>query len=262
MGEGWELAGRAWSERAVDFAYLFESFSRPAYQAVFDRLGVGSDTTLLDVACGAGYAAMMAAERGATVAGLDASDGLLEIARARVPSGDFRVGDMGALPFDDAQFDAVSTFSGIAVGWERAMGEAVRVLRPGGAVGMAGWGSPRRREHLAYFMALVDISPAEHIEDSMTMMATGRPGVAEQLLTGAGLEVLERGTVDVTSEFPDVATAVRAVASAGPSWPAVRQVGTTKFDEVMTAALSAVADEALGVRLTSEFYWVTALKPA
>ena len=261
MAEGWRLAGRAWSEHARDVAYLFESFARPAYHEVFNQLGIENGVKLLDVACGGGYAAMMAAERGASVAGLDASEGLIEIARTRVPAGDFRVGDMCDLPFDSASFDCVTSFNGIFPGWEQAMEEAARTLRPGGLFGMTGWGSPRRRGHLAYFMALVDISPPEHIQDSMVGMSAGRPGVAEKLLTDAGLEVLARGSVDVTSEWPDIATAVQAVTAAGPSWPAIQQVGPAKFEEVMTTALGAALDDHLGIRLTSEFFWITARRP-
>ena len=262
MPDDWRLAGMAWSERALDFAYMFEPFARPVYQTVFDRLAIESGARVLDVACGSGYAAMMAAERGAAVTGLDASERLIEIARVRVPEGDFRVGDMSALPFDSASFDFVSSFSGIFPGWEQAMGEAARVLRPGGLFALSGWGSPRRREHLAYFMALVDISPPEHIQDSMVGMAAGRPGVAENLLTGAGLVVLERGSVDATSEWPDVDTAVRAATSAGPSWPAIQQVGMARFSEVMTAALTPLMDDQKGIRLTSEFFWITGRKPS
>ena len=262
MADDWQRAGRAWSEHALDFAYLFESFARPAYEAVFSRLRIQTGMKLLDVACGSGYAAMMAAERGLDVAGIDASERLIEIARARVPAGDFRVGDMRALPFETDSFDVVSSFTGIFPGWEQAMDEAVRVMRPGGLFGMTGWGTPRKRQHLAYFMALVDISPPEHIQESMVGMAAGRPGVAEKLLTDAGLEVLERGEVDVTSEWPDVATAVLAVRAAGPSWPAIQQVGIAKFEEAMSAALTPVMDEQLGIRLTSEFFWITARKPS
>jgi ubiquinone/menaquinone biosynthesis C-methylase UbiE len=53
-------------------------------------------------------AAQIAAERGAVVTGIDASSMLLEIARSRVPNGDFRVGDLEALPYSDGAFDVVT----------------------------------------------------------------------------------------------------------------------------------------------------------
>src|SRR4051812_42830626 len=105
---GWEEAGQGWGAHAVDWAYLFEPYALPANEVVFDRLGVGRGTRLLDVACGSGFAAGEASRRGASVAGLDASAALIEIASARTPTGDFRVGDMFALPFEDGSFDAVT----------------------------------------------------------------------------------------------------------------------------------------------------------
>ena len=102
---GWVESGRAWGERAADWAYLIEPYARGANDALFDRTSVGPGTELLDIACGSGYAASVAACRGATVSGLDASEAMIAIARARTPAGDFRVGDMFALPFDDDHFD-------------------------------------------------------------------------------------------------------------------------------------------------------------
>ena len=81
------------------------------------------------------------------------------------------------------------------------------------------------------------------------------------MLARSGFEVLERGSVDVTSEWPDPVTAVKALAAAGPSWPAIQLVGQTKFTAVMTEAMEAVNDEAVGIRLSSEYFWVTARKP-
>src|SRR5580692_11451179 len=65
-------------------------------KAVFDQLAVADGTRLLDIACGSGFAAHLASERGAVVSGIDASEGLVTIAHARTPNGDFRVGDMFA----------------------------------------------------------------------------------------------------------------------------------------------------------------------
>src|SRR5437773_9068509 len=132
----------AWGERAADGACLMEPYARRANDALFDRAGVGPGTRLLDIACGSGYAAGVAAGRGATVAGLDASEALIAIARARTPSADFRVGDMFALPFGDDQFDVATSFNGIWKGCEDALREARRVVRRAGWPGSASGDPP------------------------------------------------------------------------------------------------------------------------
>ena len=78
---GWTESGRAWGERAADWAYLFEPYARRANDALFDRAGMGAGTRLIDIACGSGYAAGVAAGRGAEVSGLDASEALIAIAQ-------------------------------------------------------------------------------------------------------------------------------------------------------------------------------------
>ena len=95
-----------------------EPYARRANDALFDRAGVSPGTRLLDIACGSGYAASVAAARRASVAGLDASGALIAIARARTPGADFRVGDMFALPFGDDCFDVATSFNGIWKGCE------------------------------------------------------------------------------------------------------------------------------------------------
>ncbi len=56
----------------------------------------------LDAACGTGRHAAKLAQLGHEVIGVDATDAMLEIARAKVPSADFRLGRLEALPVDDA----------------------------------------------------------------------------------------------------------------------------------------------------------------
>lgn len=70
---GWGEPGRGWGARALEWAYSTEPYARPANYLVFDRLGLGAGTRYLDVACGSGFAANVASQRGAAVAGLDAS---------------------------------------------------------------------------------------------------------------------------------------------------------------------------------------------
>jgi SAM-dependent methyltransferase len=261
MQMGWVESGQAWGERAADWAYLLEPYARPANDMLFDRASVGPGRRLLDIACGSGYAASVAAGRGAEVSGLDASAALIAIARARTPAGDFRVGDMFALPFEDDRFDVATSFNGIWKGCEGALAEARRVVRPGGIVGFSFWGAPRRVGLLPYFAALVELSPEDHIDATLNQGDTGRPGVAEQMLADAGLEFAARGTTEVTLELPDLDLAVRALAAAGPSWPALKHAGHDRFAERMREALRPLHVDVLGVRIVSEFGWITGRVP-
>jgi 2-polyprenyl-3-methyl-5-hydroxy-6-metoxy-1,4-benzoquinol methylase len=74
-----EAQGELGSGGAWSWARFNEPHFRPIYVAVYDRLGSGSGTRLLDVGCGPGGAALLA-ERGAQVAGLDVSPGSIEVA--------------------------------------------------------------------------------------------------------------------------------------------------------------------------------------
>src|SRR5918911_4675678 len=102
-----QIQGRLWGARARDYAAIAEGFFRPVYEAVFQAAEVGAGTRLLDVGCGPGLAAHLAAQRGAHVAGLDAAEASLVIARERTPEGDFRAGEMEELPWADNTFDVV-----------------------------------------------------------------------------------------------------------------------------------------------------------
>ena len=94
--------GPLFGGRAHDWAETWEGpqgWGIPVYGRVLDRAQIGPGTSVLDCGCGAGRFAQMAADRGASVAGIDAAGELLEIAAERTPGGDFRVGDLEALPW-------------------------------------------------------------------------------------------------------------------------------------------------------------------
>lgn len=76
-------------------------------ERLLDAAAAGSGQRVLDAACGPGYAAARAADRGACVVGLDAGEAMVTRARARYPRVAFCNGDVEALPFPDGSFDAV-----------------------------------------------------------------------------------------------------------------------------------------------------------
>ncbi|MGR2740167.1 class I SAM-dependent methyltransferase [Billgrantia sp. Q4P2] len=98
---------------------------------------------VLDIACGSGTAALVAARRYCEVAGIDYVPELIERARQRATADDleveFEVGDAQALPYPDDSFDVVLSIYGVqfAPDQRRAAQEMLRVLRPGGRIGLA-----------------------------------------------------------------------------------------------------------------------------
>ncbi len=223
----WIDAGRGWGARATEWAYLFEPYALAANDLVFDRLGVGAGTRHLDVACGSGFAANIAHRRGATVSGLDASEDLIDIARARTPDGDFRVGDMFALPYDNGAFDTVTSFNGIWNGCDDALDQARAVLTDDGLLGLTYWGAFERMGLMPYFLTVIEHSPPSHQAANIELGETSN--VIENMLRATDFDVLEQGTVEVINEWPDVDTAVRALAAAGPSVPAIDAIGYDDF---------------------------------
>jgi ubiquinone/menaquinone biosynthesis C-methylase UbiE len=117
----------------------------PAAETVIGRLGIEAGERVLDVATGSGNGALLAAERGATVSGLDLTPKLLAVAAQRAEAAgveiDFTEGDAEALPYEDDSFDAVSSMYGVmfAPNQQQAADELVRVCRPGGRIGVAAW---------------------------------------------------------------------------------------------------------------------------
>jgi SAM-dependent methyltransferase len=91
---------------------------------------------VLDAACGVGYGSAFLGEVAAHVVGLDRDEPAIAYARARYarPNVEFRVGDVLALDFPDASFDAVCSFETIehVEDADAFVAEAARVLRPGG----------------------------------------------------------------------------------------------------------------------------------
>ncbi|MBN1530645.1 MAG: ubiquinone/menaquinone biosynthesis methyltransferase [Thermoleophilaceae bacterium] len=101
-----------------------------------DLAAVGPGSRALDVATGTGDLAIALRDRGAEVVGMDFSEVMLELARAKAPDIRFEPGNALALPYADGEFDAVTVgfgarnFSDLG----RGLAELARVTKPGGRV--------------------------------------------------------------------------------------------------------------------------------
>ena len=107
--------------------------------------GLQRGMRVLDVGCGTGVVALTAARIGAHVTGSDLTPKLIERARenSKIMGLDIAwdVGDAEALPYKDAEFDAVVSQFGhrFAPRPEIAVREMLRVLKPGGTIAFSTW---------------------------------------------------------------------------------------------------------------------------
>ena len=129
---------------AGDYGTLSDHI-RDVGEYVVERVGVGPGMRVLDVACGAGNAAIPAARAGADVTGLDLVPGLLDGGRAKAAAEgveiDWVEGDAEALPFEDDSFDRVlSTFGHMfAPRHQKTADEMARVCGEAGVIGICCW---------------------------------------------------------------------------------------------------------------------------
>lgn len=256
----WEHVDAGWGRCAPLFAYTIENLHWREYLHLLERTSVGPATRYLDIACGAGLAIQLAADRGASATGLDASPRLIALATARTPSADLRVGDMEALPFADASFDVATSFRGIWGTGLQALREARRVVRAGGQVGLSFWGNQRRMAAYPLFAVLGQTSDAERANTG-TLVNIGRPGVAEQLMHDVGLTPGERTSVRLTWEFPDVESTAQALAATGPGYLAMQHLGPEAFLATAREAAAGLYHDGLGVRAEVEVQCLVGLVP-
>lgn len=129
----WQLNGNM-AERYEEFLVpvIFDPWARN----LLTRTDLKPGNRLLDLACGTGIVARLAAEEGVPVIGGDINPGMLAVATDRAEGLHvvFQQADAQALPFEDGSFDALICQQGLQFFPDRtvAIAECLRVLRPGG----------------------------------------------------------------------------------------------------------------------------------
>jgi SAM-dependent methyltransferase len=228
--KAWTMVDEGWGRRAVDFSTLSEPGNCREYVALHHLLAIDAGDRLLDVACGSGLAIELSRLRGARCAGIDASKRLVEVARFRNPDSDIRVGDMHDLPWEDGVFDVVTSFRGIWGTTPDAVAEIGRVLRPGGRVGLTVWGHLKVSPG-AWALSPFRLAAKDKVDNQASMVSLGRPGAGESVLESCGFVDVRRVEVPFAWEFTDPELFARALASTGPAYEAIQNVGEVAFHD-------------------------------
>lgn len=232
-----EVQGRLWGAAAGDWSTIVEPDQVPFYEAALDALEVRAGMSLLDVGCGAGLAMALAHQRGATVSGLDAAEGLLTVARERLPGADVCQGELESLPYENAAFDAVTAFNSVQFASDptAALREVKRVAKPGAAVAIATWGSVEQCEMHDVLRAIGSLPPPP--PGAGGPFALAAPGALEALAETAGLTAERAIDVPTAFTYADVNTAIRGHLSTGPGRMAIGHTSWATASATVAQAL-------------------------
>ena len=184
-------------------------WSRKLADAMLDALALPRGMAVLDAGCGTGALADALAQRdrAARITGIDISPAFLEAARARVPGGDFRQGDLCALDLPDGVFDAALSLLVLQFVPDRAkaVAEMLRVTKPGGLVAAAMWDFTGGFSFLRAFADSVAITEPEGEAFRARYWAdpVGAPGRMTALFDAAGIEQVTESDIAIRQDFTD-----------------------------------------------------------
>jgi len=252
------VQGRLWGAAARDWAALQEPLHRPIWEAMLRSADIKPGSRLLDAGCGAGGAAILAAQMGVKVSGIDAASRLIDIACIQMPGGTFKVGGLEQLPFADRAFDAVISANAIQYTADpvATLREFARVIRPDGRIIVATWGKPEDCEVNAIIEAvhaLLSDLPAAGVPADFS-----RRGALDTALSSAGLVMIDDHEVDCPFTYDSMETFWIAQRSSGTLQAAIKAVGESRVRAAaMTAATLFVTNNG-SVRLSNRARYAVA----
>jgi SAM-dependent methyltransferase len=200
MSDGWAATFRATDAMEFYDSVMVPRMFGPLAEVLLDRLAVAPGERVLDVACGPGSVARIAARRvgpDGHVTGADISEAMLAVARAKPPVPDgapITWVETPACPLggiESGAFDVVTCQQGLQFFPDRAgaLAEMRRALAPGGRVGIAVWSSIDQSPLFAALASALGDVLGEEVADRYRSGPWGLtdPDVLASLLEGAGL---------------------------------------------------------------------------
>ncbi|WP_106401270.1 class I SAM-dependent methyltransferase [Actinocorallia populi] len=263
---GWE--GSAWADNAARYDAMMGGFDQPLLAAA----AIGENDHVLDVGCGTGQMALLAAHRAsrAQVVGVDISGPMLTRARADaaelgIANVRFDQADAEAHPFEEGRFDIVISRGGVMFFSDpvAAFANITRALRPGGRmafiVPQAGRpGSDYAQATAALAPLMRGPSPA-----SRGMGSLVDPDRIRQVLEEAGLAQVNVSPVEAMMDYGrDAADAADFILGQGPvrfNLQSADQAAVARAREGLRAGLKAY-ETPDGVRIRGSVWLVSAVR--
>jgi SAM-dependent methyltransferase len=212
MRAGWQRVAAGWSVRRE----WIRSFGMPVSRAMIDAVEPQPGERLLELAAGVGDTGFLAAELlrpGGTLVCSDASEAMLEAARARarelgIDNVEFAQLELEWIDLPTASVDGALCRYGLMFAIDRgaALRELRRVLRPGGRVALAVWDEP---EHNPWATAgpgaLVNLGLVDPPDPTVPgMFALASPGMLADLLHEAGFIEVSVSAVGLEASYDSI----------------------------------------------------------
>lgn len=196
-----------WSGGAAYEQYMGR-WSRRIAPQFLDWFNAPPGSDWIDIGCGTGVLSnvILAAYAPEQVAGVDPSEAFIKIAESETDDRRFtcQQGDGAALPHDDNSFS--TAVSGLVLNFigdkDKAVAEMVRVVRPGGAVGLYVWDYAGHMQIMRYFFdAAIELDAAAQKFDDGTNAPICRPAPLKALFENAGLRDIAVQGIDIPTPF-------------------------------------------------------------
>ena len=185
-------------------------WSRRVAPLFLDWLAVSPDEEWIDIGCGTGVLSSAILGRCAPkrVFGIDPSEKFIEVARSRIEDRRFHCQPANgeALPGRSEEFAAA--VSGLVLNFvpdkQKAVAEMIRVVRPGGLVGLYVWDYAGQMQIMRYFFdAAAELDEGARRFDDGLNAPVCRPGPLSGLFEEAGLAGIEVKALDIPAAFRD-----------------------------------------------------------
>ena len=206
--ESWNKFSPGW-RKWDDFMM---EFLKPMGDEIIRSLKLKDTDTVLDVAAGTGEPGLTIAAivKNGNVVITDLAEGMLEVARDHATKKGITnyktvACDVCELPFKDETFDAVSCRFGFMFFPDMLMAakEMARVLKPGGRLATAVWGTPDKNAWVTAIMSTINKNmqlPAP-LPGAPGMFRCGNPGFIADLFEQAGLKNISEKEITGTLNY-------------------------------------------------------------